>query len=73
MPTLYLPTEIFSDHKDIENNRKMNLSKQDAVNIQNKVDSKKGSALCFKGSIATIKPKENGKPKCERKGCVKTR
>ncbi len=71
MPILYLPTEIFSDHKDIENNRKMNLSKQDAVNMQNKVDSKKGSGLCFKGSIATIKPKDKGKPKPKGKDALK--
>lgn len=71
MPILYLPTEIFSDQIDIENNRKMTLSKQDAVNMQNKVDSKKGSALCFKGSIATIKPKDNGKPKPKEKDALK--
>ena len=70
MPILYLPTEIFSDQIDIENNRKMTLSKQDAVNMQNKVDSKKGSALCFKGSIATIKPKEKGKAKSSKKDAL---
>ena len=71
MPILYLPTEIFSDQIDIENNRKMTLSKQDAVNMQNRVDSKKGSALCFKGSIATIKPKEKGKSSAKEKDALK--
>ena len=47
------------------------LSKQDAVNMQNKVDSKKGSALCFKGSIATIAPKCSVKPKPKEKDALK--
>ena len=49
----------------------MTLSKQDAVNMQNRVDSKKGSALCFKGSIATIKPKEKGKSSAKEKDALK--
>ena len=46
------------------------LSKQDAVNMQNKVDSKKGSGLCLKGSIATIKPKDKGKAKSSKKDAL---
>ena len=46
------------------------LSKQDAVNMQNRVNSKKGSGLCFKGSIATIKAKDKGKPKPKGKDAL---
>lgn len=46
------------------------LSKQDAVNMQNKVDSKKGAGLCFEGSIATIKAKDRGKPKPIKKDAL---
>lgn len=47
------------------------VSKSQAKKLQNKVDSKKGSVLCFKGSCATIKPKGSAKPKKIEKDALK--
>ena len=49
----------------------MNLTKSQADQMQNKVDFKKGSIICFKGDCATIKPKDNGKPKPIKKDALK--
>lgn len=47
------------------------ISKSDALKLQKQVDGKKGSVLCFKGSIATIKAKGGAKPKPTDKDALK--
>lgn len=47
------------------------LSKSQAEQLQKQVSNKKGSVLCFKGSIATINPKGRAKPKPTDKDALK--